>query len=64
MDNQPGTSASCLDVERPVEWSPDLCHFKFNREIGRGGFKVVYRGMDSRSMKLVAWGELLVGISF
>lgn len=40
--------------------SPDGRFIKYAKEIGRGAFKTVYRGLDTETSVPVAWCELQV----
>lgn len=40
--------------------SPDNRFIKYAKEIGRGAFKTVYRGLDTETSVAVAWCELQV----
>lgn len=44
----------------PVAMSPCGRFFKYDKEVGRGSFKTVYRGLDTLTGVPVAWCELLV----
>lgn len=64
------SSATSLTKERksdedddPVAMSPCGRFFKYDKEVGRGSFKTVYRGLDTLTGVPVAWCELLVCIS-
>ena len=46
--------------DKVLETSPNGNYYKVNKEIGRGSFKAVYRGMDANNGVSVAWCELLV----
>lgn len=50
--------------DEPVCVSPCGRFFKYNKEVGRGSFKTVYRGLDTQTGVAVAWCELLVSIIF
>ena len=50
--------------DKVLETSPNGNYYKVNKEIGRGSFKAVYRGMDANNGVSVAWCELLVSHSF
>ncbi|XP_034109494.1 uncharacterized protein LOC117571456 isoform X2 [Drosophila albomicans] len=43
----------------PVAMSPCGRFFKYDKEVGRGSFKTVYRGLDTLTGVPVAWCELL-----
>lgn len=47
------------DDEEPVGVSPCGRFFKYDKEVGRGSFKTVYRGLDTQTGVAVAWCELL-----
>lgn len=47
------------DDEEPVGVSPCGRFFKYEKEVGRGSFKTVYRGLDTQTGVAVAWCELL-----
>lgn len=44
--------------------SPDGRFIKYAKEIGRGAFKTVYRGLDTETSVAVAWCELQVKEKF
>ncbi|CAF2753756.1 unnamed protein product [Rotaria sp. Silwood2] len=46
------------DEEEAVAKSPDGRFIKYAKEIGRGAFKTVYRGLDTETSVAVAWCEL------
>lgn len=48
------------DEEEAVGISPDGRFIKYAKEIGRGAFKTVYRGLDTETSVAVAWCELQV----
>lgn len=48
------------DDDEPVAMSPCGRFFKYDKEVGRGSFKTVYRGLDTETGVAVAWCELLV----
>lgn len=52
------------DDDEPVAMSPCGRFFKYDKEVGRGSFKTVYRGLDTETGVAVAWCELLVGFVF
>lgn len=61
------SSAASITKERksdedddPVAMSPCGRFFKYDKEVGRGSFKTVYRGLDTLTGVPVAWCELLV----
>ncbi|XP_037808502.1 serine/threonine-protein kinase WNK1-like, partial [Lucilia sericata] len=47
------------DDDEPVAMSPCGRFFKYDKEVGRGSFKTVYRGLDTQTGVAVAWCELL-----
>lgn len=47
------------DDDEPVGVSPCGRFFKYDKEVGRGSFKTVYRGLDTQTGVAVAWCELL-----
>jgi hypothetical protein len=51
------------EEEKARDSSPDGRFLKFE-EIGRGSFKTVYKGLDSRDGVAVAWCELQVGLHY
>ncbi len=51
------------EEEKARDSSPDGRFLKFE-EIGRGSFKTVYKGLDSRDGVAVAWCELQVGLRY
>ena len=48
------------DEEEAIAKSPDGRFIKYAKEIGRGAFKTVYRGLDTETSVAVAWCELQV----
>lgn len=48
------------EEEEAVGISPDGRFIKYAKEIGRGAFKTVYRGLDTETSVAVAWCELQV----
>lgn len=48
------------DDDEPIGVSPCGRFFKYDKEVGRGSFKTVYRGLDTQTGVAVAWCELLV----
>ena len=46
--------------EEAIAKSPDGRFMKYAKEIGRGAFKTVYRGLDTETSVPVAWCELQV----
>lgn len=48
------------DEDEPIGVSPCGRFFKYNKEVGRGSFKTVFRGLDTQTGVAVAWCELLV----
>ncbi len=55
-------SESEIHDEKAIDQSPDNRFLKYDREIGRGSFKTVYKGLDTETGVPVAWCELHVGI--
>ncbi|XP_069968431.1 serine/threonine-protein kinase Wnk isoform X3 [Bactrocera oleae] len=54
------SKSSCKDDDdEPVAMSPCGRFFKYDKEVGRGSFKTVYRGLDTETGVAVAWCELL-----
>ncbi|XP_061391220.1 serine/threonine-protein kinase Wnk-like [Musca vetustissima] len=53
------SSAIKDDDDEPVGVSPCGRFFKYDKEVGRGSFKTVYRGLDTETGVAVAWCELL-----
>ncbi|XP_065355133.1 serine/threonine-protein kinase Wnk-like [Calliphora vicina] len=47
------------DDDEPIAMSPCGRFFKYDKEVGRGSFKTVYRGLDTETGVAVAWCELL-----
>lgn len=47
------------DDDEPVAISPCGRFYKYDKEVGRGSFKTVYRGLDTQTGVAVAWCELL-----
>lgn len=47
----------------PIGMSPCGRFFKYDKEIGYGSFKTVFRGLDTHTGVAVAWCELLVSFS-
>lgn len=52
------------DDDEPIGVSPCGRFFKYDKEVGRGSFKTVYRGLDTQTGVAVAWCELLVSNIF
>lgn len=48
------------DEDEPIGMSPCGRFFKYDKEVGRGSFKTVFRGLDTQTGVAVAWCELLV----
>jgi len=46
--------------ERPIDKTLDLRYLKYDKEIDRGAFKTVYKGLDTESGVPIAWCELHV----
>lgn len=51
------------DDDEPIGMSPCGRFFKYDKEVGRGSFKTVFRGLDTQTGVAVAWCELLVSFS-
>jgi len=49
------------EEERQVRASPNGRFLKFDKNIGRGSFKTVFKGLDTETGVHVAWCELQVG---
>jgi len=49
------------EEERQIGTSPNGRFFKFDKNIGRGSFKTVFKGLDTETGVHVAWCELQVG---
>lgn len=47
------------DDDEPIGVSPCGRFFKYDKEVGRGSFKTVFRGLDTQTGVAVAWCELL-----
>lgn len=47
------------DDDEPIGKSPCGRFFKYDKEVGRGSFKTVFRGLDTQTGVAVAWCELL-----
>ena len=47
-------------TDQAVAASPSRRFLKFDREIGRGSFKTVYKGLDTETGVAIAWCELQV----
>lgn len=50
------------DEDEPIGMSPCGRFFKYDKEVGRGSFKTVFRGLDTQTGVAVAWCELLVSL--
>lgn len=50
------------DEDEPIAISPCGRFFKYDKEVGRGSFKTVFRGLDTQTGVAVAWCELLVSL--
>ena len=50
--------AKDLKVAGAIGQSPDQRYLKLNEEIGRGSFKTVFKGLDTKTGEAVAWCEL------
>lgn len=48
------------DEDEPIGQSPCGRFFKYDKEVGCGSFKTVFRGLDTQTGVAVAWCELLV----
>lgn len=48
------------DEDEAIGISPCGRFLKYDKEVGRGSFKTVYRGLDTQTGVAVAWCELLV----
>ena len=57
-------NVSLNDEMKAVEVSPQGKYLKFPREVGRGSFKTVFRGVDTEDGIDVAWCELAVSTRF
>ncbi|XP_001973647.3 serine/threonine-protein kinase WNK1 isoform X1 [Drosophila erecta] len=53
------TKSKSDEDDDPVAMSPCGRFFKYDKEVGRGSFKTVYRGLDTLTGVPVAWCELL-----
>lgn len=51
------------DEDEPIGMSPCGRFFKYDKEVGCGSFKTVFRGLDTQTGVAVAWCELLVSFS-
>lgn len=51
------------DEDEPIGMSPCGRFFKYDKEVGRGSFKTVFRGLDTQTGVAVAWCELLVSLN-
>lgn len=47
------------EEDEPIGMSPCGRFFKYDKEVGRGSFKTVFRGLDTQTGVAVAWCELL-----
>lgn len=47
------------DDDDPIGMSPCKRFFKYNKEVGFGSFKTVFRGLDTHTGVAVAWCEML-----
>lgn len=56
---QQAQAVSEEEDDEPVAVSPCGRFFKYDKEVGRGSFKTVYRGLDTQTGVAVAWCELL-----
>merc|ERR1719204_2826608 len=59
LTNKQESSDDEQEDDKVLETSPNGNYYKVNKEIGRGSFKAVYRGMDANNGVSVAWCELL-----
>lgn len=50
------------DEDEAIGISPCGRFLKYDKEVGRGSFKTVYRGLDTQTGVAVAWCELLVSL--
>lgn len=50
------------DEDDAIGISPCGRFLKYDKEVGRGSFKTVYRGLDTQTGVAVAWCELLVSV--
>lgn len=57
ITNKAGASPK-VDEEKEIEKSPDKRFIKYDKEVGRGSFKTVYKSLDSSTGSTVAWLEL------
>ena len=46
------------EEDREIEKSPSQRFIKYDREVGRGSFKTVYKALDTTHAQPVAWLEL------
>jgi hypothetical protein len=53
-----------IDDDEAIAVSPCGRFFKYDKEVGRGSFKTVFRGLDTTNGVAVAWCELLVRATF
>lgn len=51
------------DEDEPIGMSPCGRFFKYDKEVGCGSFKTVFRGLDTQTGVAVAWCELLVSFT-
>ena len=47
-----------VEEEREIEKSPSQRFIKYDKEVGRGSFKTVYKALDTVHAQPVAWLEL------
>lgn len=52
------------DEDEPIGMSPCGRFFKYDKEVGCGSFKTVFRGLDTQTGVAVAWCELLVSLNW
>lgn len=57
--NIENASATQRDEDDPIGQSPCGRFFKYDKEVGFGSFKTVFRGLDTHTGVAVAWCELL-----
>ena len=52
------TEPAAPEEEREIEKSPSQRFIKYDKEVGRGSFKTVYKALDTVHAQPVAWLEL------
>jgi hypothetical protein len=62
FDEQRRQQKKIDDEDVAVGISPCQRFLKYDKEVGRGSFKTVYRGLDTQTGVAVAWCELLVSV--